>query len=295
MYGSPVPLQLLAPLLGSLFATFPAPAGAAAASPPPASPVVYAGDARTVRFEPGLRSPAYVAIDADTGEVLIARRERARLPIASLTKVMTGLLVAESGHLERRATVPKDAPLVEPNRDDLVPGRRYRRDVLLYSTLMVSANDSALTLATDEGGGSAVRFYERMNRRARELGLSDTVYASANGLDDRHNLSTALDQALLARAALRNPTFARIVRTPYRLQPWARPTIAKDYVNHNRMLRTYPGTYGVKTGWTTRAGGCLVVAVRRNGHHVIGVVLRSKNVWADMPRLIDAAFRRVGG
>ncbi len=285
-------------MLATLFATVavsaPAPVAAPAAEPAPlpaaAPAVLYAPEARRVPFRPRLSAPAYVALDADTGEVLVTRRERARLPIASLTKVMTGLLVAETGDLGRRAVVPPAAPLVEPNRDDLRAGRRYRRDTLLWGTMLASANDAALTLAVDEGRGSARRFYARMNRRAKELGMTDTVYASANGLDDVRNVSTALDQAVLLRAALRNRTFARVVGTVRHRVRWARPVVVKEYLNHNRMLTTYPGVYGGKTGWTTVAGGCLAVAAERDGRRVVAVVLRSRGIWADMPRLLDAAF-----
>jgi D-alanyl-D-alanine carboxypeptidase len=119
------------------------------------------------------------------------------------------------------------------------------------------------------------------------------VYASASGLDDARNLSTALDQALLARTALRNPLFARIVSTRTHRTRWAAPTRVKVWVNHNKMLAWTPGTYGVKTGWTTRAGGCLVVAQRRGGRAVIAVVLGSPSIWPDMAALLDRAFGRV--
>ena len=98
-----------------------------------------------------------------------------------------------------------------------------------------------------------------------------------------------------ARVALENPTFAKIVRTVRRMVDWPPPTYAKEWVNHNRMLATYEGTYGVKTGYTRKAGGCLVVAVRRDGHDVIAVVLGSQNIWRDMPLLVDEALARAEG
>jgi D-alanyl-D-alanine carboxypeptidase len=253
-----------------------------------------AAAARQAPPAPRITARAFVAIDAASGRVLVERRARARLPIASLTKVMTALLVIERGRLHEKVSVPQVATLVEPSKDDLVAGRRYRRLTLLWSALLASANDSAVALAWDAGGGSLQRFYDLMNARARELGLASTTYASASGLEDRRNLSTALDQALLARAALRNPLFARIVATERRVTRWAAPTVAKEWVNHNRMLTTYPGTYGVKTGWTTRAGGCLAVAVRRDGRDVIAVVLGSKGIWHDMPLVLERAFRSAG-
>lgn len=255
--------------------------------------LLYAEDAYRLDIRPKLTAESFVAIDAEEGTVLIAHAEKRRRPIASLTKVMTALIVIEDGHLDRKIRVPKQATTVEPSREGLKAGRWYERRLLLYSMLMVSANDSAEALGYAAGGGSLARFYRRMNERARALGMTRTHYASTSGLNDETNLSTALDQAVLARAALRNPTFAKIVRTKRKVVDWPAPTYAKEWVNHNRMLVTYPGTYGVKTGYTSAAGACLVVAVERGGRHVIAVVLDSDNIWADMPRLVDIAFERI--
>jgi len=249
-----------------------APAGA---RKPPAKPIT---------------AKAWVVVDAAGGRLLAGKRQHRRLPIASLTKVMTALLVIERGSLDERVTVPPIVTKVEPLLEGLVPGRRYKRRTLLWSALLVSANDSAITLALDTGGGSLRQFYDLMNARARRLGMQETTYASASGLDDRKNRSTALDQAQLARAALRNPTFAQIVSTRKVLTKWAAPTYAKEWVNHNRMLATYPGTYGVKTGWTSKAGGCLAIAVRRGDRSVVAVILGSKAIWTDMPRVVEKGF-----
>jgi len=237
---------------------------------------------------------SFVAIDASDGNILAAKGERTRRPIASLTKVMTALLAIERGGLEQRVTVTPLATQVEPYREGLVPGRRYTRDTLLWSALLNSGNDSATALAIDLGDGSLTRFYSLANAKALALGMTATTYASPSGLDDVHNLSTALDQATLARAALRNATFASMVSTKEHWTKWAAPTMAKLWVNHNRMLATTPGTYGVKTGWTTRAGGCLIVAQRRGDRAVIGVILDSPSIWADMATLLDVAFNRMG-
>lgn len=239
-------------------------------------------------------APSFAAIDATTGRVLAARGADIRRPIASLTKVMTALAVIERGNLEGRVVVTREATQVEPYREGLVAGRAYTRETLLWSALLASGNDSATALAIDAGGGSLAGFYELANQKARSLGMTSTTYASASGLDDVRNLSTALDQALLARAALQNRIFARIVSTRTHWTRWAAPTRAKLWVNHNKMLGTTPGTYGVKTGWTSRAGGCLTVAVRRGDRAVIGVVLDSPSIWSDMAALLDVAFNRLG-
>lgn len=239
-----------------------------------------------------IAAPSYVAIDAGTGRVILGRGAYVRRPIASLTKVMTGLLVIERGDLQRRVRVTRQAAAVEDYREGLVPGRAYKRITLLWSSLLASSNDSATALALDAGGGSLSRFYEAMNARARSLGMYRTTYASAAGLEDVTNLSTALDQARLTRAALGNPLFAKIVSTRTRRTRWAAPTYAKVWVNHNKMLSWAPGTYGVKTGWTSKAGGCLVIAQRRGSRSVIAVVLGSPSIWSDMASLLDRAFAR---
>jgi D-alanyl-D-alanine carboxypeptidase (penicillin-binding protein 5/6) len=239
-------------------------------------------------------APSFVAMDAATGRVLAARGDTVRRPIASLTKVMTALIVIERGDLEGRVVVTPAATRVEPTKEGLVAGRSYLRETLLWSALLVSSNDSATALAIDAGGGSLSNFYALANAKARALGMNSTTYASPSGLDDVRNLSTAYDQAVLARAALQNPTFAQMVATRTHWTKWAAPTRAKLWVNHNKMLATTPGTYGVKTGWTTRAGGCLIVAVRRGDRSVIGVVLHSPSIWTDMNALLTVAFNRLG-
>jgi D-alanyl-D-alanine carboxypeptidase len=251
----------------------------------------YIANAKRHTLARRLSARAFVAIDGDTGEVLVAYREHRRLPIASLTKMMTGLLTSEAGDLRRDVLVTPWATHVEPNRDGLIAGHRYSRRLLLYSALLASNNDAAEALGVDLGG-TAAGFYAAMNLRGEELGLTETHYASASGLEDLRNTSTALDQAVLLRSALDNATFAKVTGT-WRIRiPWEAPTGSKIYENHNKMLRTYAGTYAGKTGWTTRAKGCLAVAVEREGHRVIAVVLGANDIWHDMPLLVDTALAR---
>ena len=237
-----------------------------------------------------ITAPSYVALDSASGRILVQKGDTVRRPIASLTKVMTALVVAERGNLGGRVLVTPAAEKVEPEKEGLVPGRRYRRITLLYSALLVSSNDSATALAIDAGRGSLDRFYALMNARAHSIGMGRTTYASPSGLDDTRNLSTAIDQARLARVALANPTLARIARTREYRTRWAAPTYAKLWVNHNKMLGANPGVIGLKTGWTTKAGGCLIIAEVRGSRMVIGVVLHSASIWTDMQTLLDRAF-----
>jgi D-alanyl-D-alanine carboxypeptidase len=276
-----------------LVAVHGAPAAPTAVIHRPAPPaLIYPAQLSPGPFKPALSAESYITIDLADGSVIYGRRPHAKRPIASLTKIMTGILTSEQGDLGRRVRVPAAATRVEPNKDDLRAGRRYARKLLLESALMISANDSAYALGYDVGGRSMARFYGLMNGAAADLGMRDTHYASPNGLDDVRNRSSANDQAIVAWYALGDPTFRKIVGTRVKRVSWAAPVHVKEYRNHNKMLFGYRGTYGVKTGFTTKAGACLVVAVRRGNRNVIGVLLHSTNIWSDMPRLIDASLKR---
>ena len=291
MYGSAVLDRIFAAVLLVVHPSV-APDTSVLARPAPPD-LVYPSDVSGGPFSPGLTAQSYLSVNLANGAVIFARKPHQKRPIASLTKVMTGLLAAEQGNLSVKVRVPRAATQVEPTRDDLRAGGRYTRSMLLNSALMISANDAASTLGYDLGDGSMKRFYSLMNGAAHDLGMADTTYASANGLDDADNRSSANDQAIMAWYALGNRTFARVVSTKVKRVPWAAPIHVKEYRNHNRMLFGYRGTYGVKTGFTTAAGACLVVAVRRGNRNVLGVLLGSKDIWADMPRLIDATLNTV--
>jgi D-alanyl-D-alanine carboxypeptidase (penicillin-binding protein 5/6) len=291
VYGSAVLDRIFAAVL---LAVHPAVAPDTSVLARPAPPALsYPAEVSGGPFSPGLTAQSYLSVNLRNGVVIYAKEPHQQRPIASLTKIMTGLLAAEQGNLAVPIRVPRAATLVEPTRDDLVAGGRYTRRMLLNSALMISANDSAYTLGYDLGGGSMQRFYGLMNHAAADLGMADTRYASANGLDDKVNHSSANDQAIVAWYALGNPVFRQVVATRKKRVRWAAPTNVKEYRNHNRMLFGYRGTYGVKTGYTTAAGACLVVAVRRGNRNVLGVLLGSKNIWSDMPRLIDATLSKL--
>ena len=252
----------------------------------------YQPGSKTLSNLPGLQAASFVALDVDKNQIIFAYNERDKRPIASLTKMMTGLLTAEAGDLAHLVTVSATANDVEPNVDNLITGHRYPRGILLYSAMLGSNNNAAAALGQDLGHGSYARFYRKMNKRARELGLTDTHYGSSSGLNDTDNWSTARDQAIILARALGNPVFAKAVGTWHHSVIWPDTGKSKLYENHNKMLDWFPGTIGGKTGYTTLASGCLAVAVRRHGHTIIGVVLHSNAIWDDMPRLIRAAFKR---
>jgi D-alanyl-D-alanine carboxypeptidase len=178
-------------------------------------------------------------------------------------------------------------------REGLRSGERVEAWKLFYSLLLFSGNDDALALAI-AAGGTKWHFVHEMNVEARILGLHDTHFVSPSGVVDVDNYSSAWDLAALTRVALQNARFRNIVKTKIKHVPWSPPTFAKIYVNNNRLLGLYPGANGVKTGYTHKAGPCLVASATRNGITLIAVVLNSPDMYSDATRLLNFGFSSLG-
>ncbi len=225
---------------------------------------------------------AYAVLAADTGVLLDAARENQRLPMASTTKIMTGLLAAEEPDIDRVITVPASCAGVEGSSMYLQAGEKLPLRDVLYGLMLCSGNDAAECIAAVCGGREA--FVARMNARAAQLGLEDTHFDNPSGLDGETHYTTAHELAKLAAAALQNETFAEVVASK------SYTSGTRTMVNHNKMLRLYDGAVGVKTGFTKTAGRCLVSAAQRDGRTVIAVTLNDGNDWNDHARMLDAAF-----
>ena len=238
-----------------------------------------------------VRAPAAILVDADTGRVLWAQRPHQRRKIASLTKIMTATLALHEVPWQSTVTVARSVHRVPLVREGLRTGERVKAWKLFYALLLYSGNDDANQLAISSAG-SVHAFLREMNDEARRLGLHDTHYTSPSGIRDRGNYSTPWDLAALTRYAFRNPRFNRIVRTKLIHVRWAAPTNSKIYVNNNALLRLYTGTNGVKTGYTSASGWCLVASATHRGKRLIAVVLDSPNMYADARRLLNLGFRR---
>lgn len=227
---------------------------------------------RTSPRTPGLGrlARASIAFDLDSGRVLAEHRGRAVLPIASLTKVMTALVILDAGaRPDERVRVPRAAARVIGSKVGLPGGRRVALEALLQALLVSSGNDAAVALATHVAGSEA-GFVDRMNRRARRLGLRCTRFRNVHGVGPA-NRSCPRDLARLTREAMRRPRITAIA---------ARATATITLDGRLRLLRsTNPllrarvaGTIGLKTGWSPSAGRCLAAVVRRGGRR-IGIVL----------------------
>jgi serine-type D-Ala-D-Ala carboxypeptidase (penicillin-binding protein 5/6) len=267
----------------------PSPAGNRTQPRPPPILVVGARPLAPNRFTPPLSARAAILVDARTGRVLWSLRPHLRRPIASTTKIMTALLALERLRPRDLVTIDPSVPRVADFREGLLAGQRIRAWKLFYGLLLYSGNDDALALAIATSGSRSA-FIAEMNREARRLGLGDTHFSTPSGVVDRANYSTAWDLAALTRYALRNARFRSIVRTRVKHVPWAAPTFEKVYVNKNGLLGQYRGADGVKTGWTTKAGHCLVASAHRDGARLIVVLLAAPNRYRDAARLLNYGF-----
>jgi len=211
--------------------------------------------------------------DLDTGEVLWRRLPTRVLPMASLTKMMTALLVVERTRPRDKVRVTKEALAYRGSGLGVLPrGRRVKLETMLNGLLLVSGNDAAIALAQRISGTQAA-FVALMNERARAMGLDCTTFASPSGYTDAGNNSCAADLAALARAVLDQPRLARIVARRRAILPFPIKGGRIHLYSTNPLLRAgEPGIIGVKTGYTRRAGRCMVVAAQRRGRR-LGVVL----------------------
>jgi D-alanyl-D-alanine carboxypeptidase len=246
-------------------------------------------------FHVRLRRPprAGLVFDVDTGEVLWRRRPLLVTPMASLTKIMTALLVVEQSRPADPVRITRAALRYTGSGIGLLPrGRRVRLETLLNGLMIVSGNDAAIALAVHVAGSERA-FVARMNERAERWGLECTRFASSHGLEDG-NTSCSRDLAVLTRLAMAEPRIRRIARR--RQVDFRFPTKGgRLYLyGHNPLIRMgYPGAIGLKTGYTDAAGRCFVGVARRNGRRLAVVLLNSADPSKHAPKLLNAAFARL--
>ncbi len=233
--------------------------------------------------------------DLDTGTVLWQHNPRRVLPIASLTKMMTALLVVERLPPPARVKITRQARHATGSKVGLLPfGLHIRLETMLYGLLLPSGNDVAIALA-QRVSGTQRRFIREMNDRARQLNLSCTHFTSPSGIIDKGNHSCAVDLAALARAVLDEPRLAKIVSTAQIVLPFPIKGGKLYLFNNNPLLKAgYPGTLGIKTGLTDAAGHSFVGAAQRNGHRLGVVLLHSPNIGKQARVLLNRGFAVLG-
>lgn len=239
--------------------------------------------------EPSVSAQSAALMCAESGEFLFLRNADEKLSMASTTKIMTSLLALEAAQPEKEIVVTQEMVSVEGTSMGLQAGDSVSLRELVYGMLLQSGNDAANTVATVLGGDAA-GFAEMMNSRASKIGMQNTNFVTASGLDSKEHYSTARDMALLAAECLRNPEFAAICSQKTARLTYGNPPYARTLTNHNRLLWSYPDAIGVKTGFTKKSGRCLVSAAKRGGITLIAVTLNAPDDWSDHKAMLDYGF-----
>lgn len=235
---------------------------------------------------PRISAGAAIVFDTVSGRVLFEKNAYTRRSIASTTKIMTAIVAIENGNDDEDVVVSKKAATISGSQVHLKEGKTYKLGDLMYAMMLRSGNDAAIAIA-EHVGGSVEAFSEMMNRKAAEIGATNSNFVTPHGLDDPQHYSTAYDLALITQYALKNEKFCKIVGT--KVSHFEGNNIS----NTNEMLSLYPGADGVKTGYTGQAGRCLVTSVTQNGWRIISVVLdcATRSLRAQSSKIIlDYAF-----
>ena len=228
-------------------------------------------------------------LEAQTGQILYQKNADIKRSMASTTKIMTALVAIELGNLTDVATVSENAAGTEGTSLYLKAGDTASLSDLLYGLMLQSGNDSAIVIA-EHVGGSVAAFAEKMTEKAKAIGAKNTAFQNPNGLESEGHYTTATDLARITRAALQNETFAQICATRSKTILDGTQTVT----NHNKLLSMYEGCVGVKTGYTKKAGRCLVSSAVRNGVQLICVTLNAPDDWNDHKKLLDEGFSQLG-
>jgi D-alanyl-D-alanine carboxypeptidase (penicillin-binding protein 5/6) len=231
---------------------------------------------------------ASVLVDRASGRILYAQNADELLPIASTTKIMTALLALEQSKSGDLVTASQNASGVPGTSIYLSVGETLTMHEMLLGLMLRSGNDAAVAIA-EHVSGSVDAFVRLMNKRAEEIGVT-ARFTNPHGLDQGGNGASALGLAKIACEALKNPDFRKLVITQEATLPWAGSQYLRSLNNKNKLLKSYPGATGVKTGFTDRAGRCLVFSAQRDGMELVGVVLGCGTWFETGQTLLDWGF-----
>lgn len=232
---------------------------------------------------------AACVLELGSGRVLYAHNAHTQLPMASTTKIMTALVALERGDPDAPVTCSKNAYGVPGTSIYLNLGETLSLDDMLTGLMLASGNDAAVAIA-EHIGGSVEGFAQLMNARAQEIGAQHTHFITPHGLPQEGHVTTAYDLALIAREAMQRDDFRELVSTQRATIPWENHEYDRVLNNKNKLLSTYAGATGIKTGYTRAAGRCLAFGARRDGMELVGVVLGCADWFDESARLLDACF-----
>jgi len=227
-------------------------------------------------------------IIAETNEIIYEKNAYEEMPMASTTKIMTAILALETGNPDDIVTVSSNAASQEGSSIYLAQGDKIRLKDLLYGLMLNSGNDAAVAIA-EHISGDTKAFAEKMTALAHKIGANNTFFKNPNGLDETGHYTTARDLALITSYAMKNPDFREIVSTREKNITLENGNILY-FSNHNKLLKMYEGTTGVKTGYTKKCGRCLVSSAQKNGVEFIAVTLNAPDDWNDHTAMLDYGF-----
>jgi len=231
-------------------------------------------------------------MDPKTNQILYEKNAHEKRPMASTTKMMTGIITLERANLNEEITISSEAAIVGESELHLQTGEKMSVKNLLYGLLVESANDAAVALA-NHVGGSVQGFVDIMNRKAQNIGAKNTHFANPHGLYNTNHYSTAYDLAFIAKYCIEDKTFAKVVGTKEYTISRPQKNLLSKIKNHNKLLWQYPYANGIKTGYVKQAGYCLVSSANKNGIELIAVVLNSPSSDAccnDSKNLLEYGF-----
>ena len=236
---------------------------------------------------------AFVVINAATENILEGKDIYKRLPMASTTKIMTAILLCENvADLSQTVVTTKEMVTVEGSSMGLLEGDTVSFHDLLYGLLLASGNDAANTIAISVGG-SIENFVCKMNDKAAELGLENTHFETPSGLDGETHYTCAYDLARIAAYAIKIPEILEATSTRKAKLYYGNPPYYRSITNHNKLIGSYDGAIGVKTGFTKKSGRCLVSAVKRGEGTLIAVTLNAANDYENHKFLIENNFKKL--
>ena len=243
----------------------------------------------SVSAVPDVSAKCAALMVADTRELVYGKNEHEQCGMASTTKIMTALLTLEYASPERVITVTEPMANVEGTSMGLLPGDKVSLNSLAYGMLLASGNDAANTAAISIGGNVS-SFAELMNKRAAQIGMTNTNFVTPSGLDAENHYSTAYDMALLGCEAIENPDFCQVCSSVSAKLYYGNEPYARWLYNHNKLLKGFDGAFGIKTGFTKKSGRCLVSAAERDGIRLVCVTLNAPNDWQDHKNLLEYGF-----
>ena len=245
----------------------------------------------TTTDDVALSASSAVLLNAQTGEIVYEKNCHEKRGIASTTKIMTSVLLLENLDLSDEIKVKGEDVKIEGTSIGLKADDVVTVEVLLKGMLLESGNDAANVTATAVSG-TIDAFSVLMNEKAKSIGMKNTSFKNPSGLTEEGHFSTAYDMALLARYALSNPEFKIICSLKQARVSYGNPPYERTFTNHNKLLDSCEGVFGVKTGFTKASGRCLVSACERNGLTLIAVTLKAPDDWNDHKKLYDYGFKK---